>query len=310
MMHKLHVDTDLGGDIDDLCALAMVLRWPGGVDLVGVTTVGDSQGQRAGYVRYALELEGRSEVPVAAGADVSQGYYRYELGLPPEERYWPEPVAPFPTPVEEAIQLLKTNIEQGATLVAIGPYTNLFLLDNQVPGILQQADLFLMGGYVHPPRSGFPNWGNEMDFNVQADVQSARHVLQHTHPTLVPLSVTVETSLRRAYLDDLRRAGALGRLIARQAEAFAQDEQHERQFGATCAGLPQDTINFQHDALACAIALGWETGVELAEIPLMVTEEDGWLRERIHPAGNPVRLVTAVDAARFNQHWLDIVAQR
>jgi hypothetical protein len=25
---KLHLDTDLGGDIDDLCALAMVLNWP------------------------------------------------------------------------------------------------------------------------------------------------------------------------------------------------------------------------------------------------------------------------------------------
>ncbi|MCX6029078.1 MAG: hypothetical protein NT169_07215 [Chloroflexi bacterium] len=27
-MLKLHLDTDLGGDIDDLCALALVLNWP------------------------------------------------------------------------------------------------------------------------------------------------------------------------------------------------------------------------------------------------------------------------------------------
>jgi inosine-uridine nucleoside N-ribohydrolase len=27
-MLKLYVDTDLGGDIDDLCALAMALNWP------------------------------------------------------------------------------------------------------------------------------------------------------------------------------------------------------------------------------------------------------------------------------------------
>lgn len=25
---KIHIDTDIGGDIDDLCALAMVLAWP------------------------------------------------------------------------------------------------------------------------------------------------------------------------------------------------------------------------------------------------------------------------------------------
>ena len=77
-----------------------------------------------------------------------------------------------------------------------------------------------MGGYIYPPRPGFPGWGNEMDFNVQVDVLSAKHVLENSNPTLVPLSVTVETFLRRAYLDDLRRSGALGRLIARQAEAL------------------------------------------------------------------------------------------
>ena len=93
-MIKVHLDTDLGGDIDDLCALAMLLRWPVDVHLTGITTVGEINGKRAGYVRYALGLEGRNIIPVAAGADVSQGFYRHELGLPPEERYWPEPVAP------------------------------------------------------------------------------------------------------------------------------------------------------------------------------------------------------------------------
>ena len=56
-MVELHVDTDIGGDIDDLCALALVLRWPG-AELVGVTTVAEHAGRRAGYVRRVLELAG------------------------------------------------------------------------------------------------------------------------------------------------------------------------------------------------------------------------------------------------------------
>ncbi|MCI0553911.1 MAG: nucleoside hydrolase, partial [Anaerolineae bacterium] len=76
MTHKIHLDTDLGGDIDDLCALAMLLRW-NDVELTGITTVAEASGRRAGYARRVLELEGRSKVPVAAGADVSQGFYRY-----------------------------------------------------------------------------------------------------------------------------------------------------------------------------------------------------------------------------------------
>jgi inosine-uridine nucleoside N-ribohydrolase len=303
-MNKVHLDTDLGGDIDDLCALAMLLRWPE-VDLTGITTVGEDHGRRAGYVRYVLGLAGKRDVPVAAGADVSQGFYRSNMGFPPEERYWPERIVPSPNSPQEAINLLRSSIEQGATVIGIGPYTNLYLLDIQYPGILMQANLFLMGGYIYPPRSGFPKWGNDMDFNIQVDVKSAKHVLENSNPTLIPLSVTVETSLRRAYLDDLRISGALGRLIARQAEAFAVDEKNETRYGETCAGLPRDTINFQHDPLACAIALGWNEGVEIEEVPLVLEEKDGWLTERIANSGKLVRVVTRVDGARFDEFWIN-----
>ena len=145
-MHKIHLDTDLGGDIDDLCALAMLLRWSDDVELNGITTVAEANGRRAGYVRYILGLEGRNDIPVAAGADVSQGFYRYaELGYPAEERYWPEPIDPLPNSLDDAIDLLKQSIEQGATIIAIGPFTNLYLLDLQYPGILTAGKSFSDG---------------------------------------------------------------------------------------------------------------------------------------------------------------------
>ena len=304
-MDKIHLDTDLGGDIDDLCALAMLLRWKD-TELTGITTVAEANGRRAGYVRHVLEFEDRKDIPVAAGADVSQGFYRYpELGYPDEERYWSKPVAASPNPVEDAIQLLKQSIEQGATIIAIGPFTNLCLLDLQNPGILMQANLFLMGGYVYPIRLGFPQWGNEMDWNIQVDVKSAKHVIEHSNPTLIPLSVTVETALRRSHLEDLRKSGKLGQLLARQAEAFALDEQNEKKIGETCEGLPNDMINFLHDPLACAIALGWNEGVEIKEVPLLLEEKHGWLHERIDPSGKLIRIVTQIDGPRFNEFWLN-----
>ena len=309
-MSKIHLDTDLGGDIDDLCALAMLLRWKE-IEFAGITTVAEANGRRAGYVCHVLELEGRYNIPIAAGADVSQGFYRYpELSYPNEERYWSKPVTPSPNPVEDAIQLLKESIDQGATIIAIGPVTNLYLLDLQYPGILMQANLFLMGGYVYPIRPGFPQWGNEMDWNIQVDVKSAKHVIEHSNPTLIPLSVTVETALRRVYLDDLRKSGALGQLLAQQAEAFAVDEQNEKNFGETCEGLPDDMINFLHDPLACAIALGWNDRVEIEEPPLILEEKDRWLYERIDPSEKPVRIVTKIDGTRFNQFWLNKIMNR
>jgi len=306
-MKKVHLDTDLGGDIDDICALAMLLRWPD-VELTGITVVGDTAGRRTGYTRYALKLEGRSDIPVAAGADTSQGFYRSKLGFPQEDRYWPEPVAPSPNPPEEAIQLLKKSIEQGSIIIGIGPFTNLYLLDIRYPGILKQAKLFLMGGYIYPVRPGFPDWNNEFDFNIQVDVKSAKHVLENSNPTLISISVTAETFLRRAYLEKLRIAGALGRLLVQQAEAFAIDERMETKYGETCEGLPSDTINFQHDSLACAIALGWNEGVEIKEIPLVIEEKDGWLHERIDDSGKIFKVVTKIDGPRFSEFWVDRVA--
>jgi purine nucleosidase len=303
---QLHLDTDIGGDIDDLCALALVLAWPG-VELVGVTTNCEDGGKRAGYARYALDLAGRTGVPVAAGAGAETGRYRVTPGLPKEARYWPEPVRPLPAAPGQALDLLARSIERGAHIVAIGAYTNLALLEERSPGILQDARLTLMGGYVFPPREGFPRWDRDMDWNVQLDVRSAHTVIQSANPTLVPLAVTVETWLRRAYLSRLVQGGPLARLIARQALAFAEDERIEAQYGRTCAGLPTDTINFQHDPLACATALGWD-GVETRELRLRSEIEDGWLRQRVAPGGRPARVVTQVDGGRFSEFWLRMVA--
>lgn len=309
-MTKIHLDTDLGGDIDDLCALAMLLRWED-VEIAGITTVAEAGGRRAGYVRHVLELEGRSNIPVAAGADVSQGYYRYaELGFPDEQRYWSRSIAPLTNDLDHALESLKEDIKQGAIVIAIGPFTNLYLLDLKHPGILMDAKIFLMGGYVYPIRPGFPNWGNDYDWNIQVDVRAAKYVLEHSNPTLIPLTVTVETALQRKYLHDLKACGALGELLVLQAEAFALDERNEKRYGQTCEGLPGDIINFLHDPLACAIALGWNDGVECKDLPLIFEEREGWLYERIDPTGKLTRVVTKIDGAQFSEFWFEKIMKR
>ena len=306
-MTDLHLDTDIGGDIDDLCALAMALNWPD-VQLLAVTTVADDQGKRAGYARYALKLAGRPDVPVAAGADVSLGCYRVKMEFPREADYWPEPILPANTPLDLALSLLEQSIEQGATIAAIGPFTNLALLERRSPGILRSANLYLMGGYVFPPRHGFPPWENDMDWNVQVDVESACLVIQSSNPILVPIAVTVETSLRRVYLQTLARSGPLANLIARQAESFAKDENIEARYAKESTVLPHDTINFQHDPLACAIALGWNDGVEIAELQIRSEIREGRLHLIQEDRAKSTRIVTRVNAPRFNEFWLKTVA--
>jgi len=49
-MTKIHLDTGLGGDMDDLCALAMLLNWLD-VEITGITTVKKRTGAPAGNCR-------------------------------------------------------------------------------------------------------------------------------------------------------------------------------------------------------------------------------------------------------------------
>jgi len=80
-------------------------------------------------------------------------------------RYWPQQAAPSPNPPEGATALLKKSIEKGATIVGIGPFTNLHLLASEFPGLLKETTLFLMGGYdVYPVRPGFPDWKKRVRF--------------------------------------------------------------------------------------------------------------------------------------------------
>jgi len=303
-LQKIHLDTDFGGDIDDICALAFLLK-SSRTEITGVTTVAENGGKRAGQVQYTLKIADRGGIPVKAGADNAGGFYPTYLGLPSEERYWPEPIAPLINPIDEALDLLKQSIDQGAIIVAIGPLTNLRLLDTKYPGILKRTQIYFMGGFINPPRPGFPGWKNEDDFNVQIDVKSAKHVLKNSNITLVPLPAGGETFLRQGYLDALKNSGALGQLLARQAKEFVMDEKIAQIYNG-CENIPRDIINFQYDPLAAAVALGWD-GAVIEELPLIVEEKDGFIWERVDNAGKLFNVATSVDGPRFSEFWLNQV---
>ena len=301
-MTRIHLDTDLGSDTDDLCALAMVLGWPH-AELVGVTTSTDPGGRRAGFVAYALELAGRSDLPFAAGAEGSIGGLFEPLAFPD---YWPEPIAPRPSPAGAALELLESNARAGAVIVAVGPYTNLAMLETARPGLLASAGVVVMGGHHTTPRDGLPLWGMRDDFNVQQDAVAASIVFGRCDPIVVPLAVSLEVCVRGAQLPALRDAGALGALIAAQAERHARDQGRDR-LPASFPGLPSDLLNFQYDPLACAVALGWD-GVTVEPVPCSFErDDDGLLRMERREGGVPLRTAVAVDAERFEREWLEAV---
>jgi inosine-uridine nucleoside N-ribohydrolase len=301
---RIHLDTDLGSDTDDLCALAMLLGWPG-VELTGVTTSTDPGGRRAGFTEYALRLAGRTDVPVAAGAEGSLGGLALSDLILPD--YWPEPVPARPSPPGAAVDLLLSSVEAGATVVAIGPYTNLAALEAARPGMLASTGVVVMGGHPTRPLDGLPPWSVHDDFNVQQDRYAAATVFERCDPVVVPLAVSIQVVLRRAHLAELRAAGPLGSLIADQGEAHARDN-GRTELPRAYPALPEDLLNFQYDPLACAVAAGWD-GVTVERLPvgLDLREQRLWMTVR---TGAPeLRVATSVEGERFERAWLDAVVR-
>jgi purine nucleosidase len=302
---RVHLDTDIGGDADDLCALALLLGSPE-VDLVGVTTSADRDGLRAAFVGHALRLAGRTGVPVASGAFGFLGGFPHTPGIE-DAGYWPdlEPVAP--TVGGTAIELLTESAVAGATIIAIGPYTNLAIVQALRPGAFDRARVVVMGGYVRPPGPGLPQWGARMDYNVQADRVAARMVFERLDPLVVPLGLTLEVWLRESNLPALEGGGPLAGLIARQGRLHRRDSGMDV-LAREHAGLPDDLLNFQYDPLACAAALGWRC-IETSRLRLRLAEHDGWLAFE-EGADAPERsVVTRVDAEEFSREWLTRVVR-
>lgn len=289
----------------------MLLGWPA-VDVVGVTTTIDPGGRRAGCVAELLEIAGRTGIPVVAGAEGSlttpQTAWSVSDG---DERYWPRPVRARSSLPGAALDLLARHIEQGATLVAIGPYTNLALLEVARPGSLRGVPVVVMGGWLGPPEPGLPAWGPEMDFNVQCDTRAVEVLAgSGASLTLATLPVTLKAHLRARDLARLRASGPLGELLARQAEIYGADHKMA-DLGRAYAGLPDDLLNFQYDPVACAVAAGWDGG-GVEEMRLRPVLDDAELRFEPAADGSLTRVVVDLDPADFSERWLSAVetAQR
>ena len=260
---------------------------------------------RAGLAACALGLAGRGDIPVIAGAEGSIGGLRVRPGFPDLSLHWPEPVEPLPSPPGAALDLLAESAEAGATIVAIGPWTNLALLEAARPGLLASTRVVVMGGYVRPPRPGLGLWTPDMDYNVQQDAVAARVVWEHCAPVLVPLTAGLDVRLREAHLLKLWEGGRLARLIARQGE-LQRVEEGMGKLGREHTELPNDLLNFHFDPLACAVAVGWE-GASVEEMELIARQDDGLLTFTEEPGGRKTRVVTNVEGPRFEEEWLRVV---
>ena len=186
------LDTDIGSDIDDAFALALVLESPE-LDLVGLTTVSGDSEARARLAAKMLWAAGRTNVPVVAGEP--------SRPLPMEQARW---AAGFVTPAlrhEKAVDFLAAQIERRPgeiTLIAIGPLTNVAALVKQHPEAAKKIKrIVLMGGSI--ARGYEPGSKPAAEYNILSDPLAAQVVFSSGLPILmVPLDASAMLELDAA----------------------------------------------------------------------------------------------------------------
>jgi inosine-uridine nucleoside N-ribohydrolase len=239
-MSAIPIILDCDPGHDDAIALLLALASPE-VELLGVTTVAGNQTLEkttANAIRV-LEFAGRTEIPVAAGADrplVREAYVaKYVHGdtgldgpdLPPAQG----------SPLDEhAVDFLGGHAA-GATLVAVGPLTNVALTLARYPEVRPER-IVLMGGSI-----GVGNVTPAAEFNIWADPEAAARVFESgLDVTMIGLDVTHEALMTKANADRLRATGRTGTLVAELWEFY--NRFHSRTYGFDGSPI--------HDAVALA----------------------------------------------------------
>jgi purine nucleosidase/pyrimidine-specific ribonucleoside hydrolase len=235
------IDCDPGHD--DAIAILLALASPE-LELRGITTVSGNQTLEkttANAIRV-LEAVGRADIPVAAGADRPILRERFVAAYVHGESGLDGPALPPPqaAPVaQHAVDFLAEHLP-GATLVAVGPLTNVGLLLTLHPDARPDR-IVIMGGAIAEG-----NVTPAAEFNIWADPEAAYRVFTSgIDVTMIGLDVTHNALMTRAHADELRGAGTAGRLVAELFDFFSQ-------FHLNTYGREESPV---HDAVAVAHVL-------------------------------------------------------
>lgn len=303
-MRHVHLDTDFGGDPDDLIALTMLLGMPD-IRVTGITTCLDRHGQRAAYLQHVLEMLGRTDIPLSAGAKVSMTKYEPADPIISDERYWPD-IPPLAAAPGDSVQRLERSMWMRSDLIVIGPYTNAAMFERMRAGLYRERRIYLMGGWLDAPADDLPQWSLADDFNVQWDTRALEEVFKSfAHLTIVPTPTAMRATLTERDLPRLRASGPVGELIANQLRAWA-DDQSMREVGRANDGLPDDLLNFMWDPLTVAAACQWE-GIQRESRQLMPYLEGGLMHYEESEDGREIEIVTGFDAEAFHELLLTAI---
>ena len=210
-------DTDIGGDIDDTWALALLVRSPE-FDVKLVTTAVNNTRSKAKIVAKFLETVGRTDIPVGIGVQQNKNRHRQEE--------WTKGyrLASYRgTIYEDGVQALIDTIMKSPEpikLIAVGPLPNVAAALKREPRIAQKAEFVGMHGSVRRGYGGSSKISAE--YNVRADAKAVQKVFAAPWKvTITPLDTCGIVYLKgQKYQKVFKKNSALTRALMENYRAW------------------------------------------------------------------------------------------
>ena len=286
------LDTDIGGDIDDTWALALLLKSPEFDVKLIVSDTGDTV-YRARIIARMLEVAHRTDIPIGVGIRQStQGGPQaawvadYELARY-RGKVWQDGVA--------AIVETIMNAPEPVTLICIGAMPNIKAALERSPGIAQRVRFVGMYGSV---RLGYGGKSSpDPEANVVSDVAAAQAVFTASWPmTITPLDTCGLVQLTG---ENYRKVAGSSDPLAR---AVIENYEIWRRAGDPKAKAPATSSSTLFDTVAIHLARSQEW-LRMENLPIIISN-DGFTR--VDPAGKRVACAMAwTDRAAFERHLVD-----
>jgi inosine-uridine nucleoside N-ribohydrolase len=291
------LDTDIGTDIDDTWAIAMLLASPE-IDLRLITTTTGDARYRAGLCARLLAIGKRQDVPIGVGISTELDVAPNMAGTPQAGFITEADLRDHPVVHEDGVDAMINAILASptpVTLLAIGPLTNIAEALRRNPEIAAKTRLVGMHGSVRVGYAGSETIHAE--YNVRADIPAAKTVLAANwiETVITPLDSCGNIVLRN---DSYKR---FADFAAAHPGSMAEAVLDNYRMWLTATAGTQERADTRSTILFDTVAVYLAYATDLLRMEtLSISVDDGGFT-RIDPGGTPMQVATGwTDESAFD----------
>lgn len=288
-MKKIPVilDTDIGCDIDDAWALAMLLNCPE-LDLKMVLVGTGDVEYRARNAAKMLDAAQRCDVPIGIGVGSDNICNSVETWLQdyPLSKY---PGEVFKDGISKACEII-TQSSEPVTVIGIGPMTDLAAMLKAEPGVVNNSRLVAMCGSIGKGLDG--SEGRVAEWNITEDIAAAQAVFDSGwDTTITPLDTCGQLRLEGELYGKVRQSEVP--VVVGLLEQFKiWDEKYSH-------GFFENKTSILFDAVAVYLAYS-EDHLVMKDMQIKLAEDGEMIPEK---SGSNVRVaIDWEDIRSFKEH--------